>query len=281
MSSTFIADRQFIRVSGETAADFLQNLITCDVMDLPLGVARIGALLTPQGKILFEFLISKTEDGFLIECDQASADALLKRLIMYRLRSPIELTKLEEQGVTLRWDEHAPFDAVEDERFSKAGATLYRSIGKQTDASDDIDAFRIANGIVEAGKDFALQDTFPHDVLMDVNGGVSFKKGCFVGQEVVSRMKHRGTARRRVVQIEAESNLPAAGAEIVAGGKPIGTLGTSSGTKGLGILRTDRLADALAHDIPVSIGGILVTANLPAWSGLELPVIDQAASPEA
>jgi folate-binding protein YgfZ len=280
MSSTFLADRQFIHVGGETAGEFLQNLITCDVLDLPAGVARIGALLTPQGKILFDFLISKTEAGFLIETDTSSVDALLKRLIMYRLRAPIELTKLDETGVTLTWDETAPVNAAEDERFSKAGTKLYRALGKQSDASDDYSAFRIANVITESGVDFALQDAFPHDVLMDVNGGISFKKGCFVGQEVVSRMKHRGTARRRVVQIIGESPLPASGTEIMAGSKPIGTLGTVSGTNALGIIRIDRLADALASDVPVSVGGVLITANLPVWSGIELPASDATSTSE-
>jgi folate-binding protein YgfZ len=280
MSSTFLADRHFIHVDGDTAGEFLQNLITCDVLDLPAGVARIGALLTPQGKILFDFLISKTDAGFQIETDAQSADALLKRLIMYRLRAPIKLKKLDESGVTLTWDEAAPKNAAEDERFSKAGTKLYRTQGKQTDDSQDHSAFRVANGIAQSGDDFALQDAFPHDVLMDVNGGISFKKGCFVGQEVVSRMKHRGTARRRVVQIIADSPLPPSGTEIMAGGKPIGTLGTVSGSNALGIIRIDRLADALANDVPVSTGGVLITANLPAWSGIELPTPDTASPSE-
>src|SRR5690606_34703850 len=140
-------------------------------------------------------------------------------------------------------------DSVLDERFEKAGLMLYRAIGEHTAQSDDYNALRIAHGIAEAGSDFELQDAFPHDILMDVNGGISFKKGCFVGQEVVSRMKHRGTARRRVVAIEGEGQLPVAGTEIIAGGKPIGTIGTVNGTKALGIIRTDRLADSLAKDI--------------------------------
>lgn len=281
MSSTFLPDRQFIRVSGETSADFLQNLITCDVFDLPAGVARAGALLTPQGKILFDFLISKTDNGFVLEVDAASTDALLKRLTMYRLRAPIELSKDETTGVTITWDEDAPAGSLQDERFLKAGVNVYRTAGQHSSASDDYTALRIAYGMVESGADFALQDAFPHDVLMDVNGGVAFKKGCFVGQEVVSRMKHRGTARRRVVQIEGESALPASGSEIVAGGKPIGTLGSVNGSKALGIIRIDRLAEALAGDVPVSAGGVLLTAKLPSWSGIELPSVYASTQTEA
>jgi folate-binding Fe-S cluster repair protein YgfZ len=127
MSSTYLAERHFIRIKGEAATDFLQNLITCDVAELPEALARIGALLTPQGKILFEFLISKSDNGFLIETDAASSDALLKRLIMYRLRTPIELSKLDDVGVTVTWNEDAPNGAAQDERFLKAGTNLYRA----------------------------------------------------------------------------------------------------------------------------------------------------------
>src|SRR5690606_36613230 len=153
MSSTYLSDRQFIRVSGDARADFLQNLITCDVIGLDAGIARAGALLTPQGKILFDFLICRSAHGFLIELDAQHIDALLKRLIMYRLRTPIELTKLDEKGVTLTWGEEAPASSVLDERFEKAGCTLHRAIGKHTDQSDDYNALRIAHGIAEAGSD--------------------------------------------------------------------------------------------------------------------------------
>ena len=199
MPSALLADRRLIRVSGTGAEEFLNNLITADVENLPEGEARAAALLTPQGKILFDFLIWRDGGDYLIETGAAEQDALLRRLTMYKLRAPVDLKAETVEGVSVFWNENAPTAVIRDGRFGKAGIDLYRIPGAS--ASGDIaayDALRVEHGIAQSGRDYALQDAFPHDVLMDVNDGVSFRKGCFVGQEVVSRMKHRGTARRRV-----------------------------------------------------------------------------------
>ena len=280
MPAAFLPDRRLIRVSGVDATTFLQNLITTDVVSLSPGTARAGALLTPQGKILFEFLIWRDGDGFIIETDAGQQDALVRRLTMYKLRSPVEITALEDAGITVTWGENAPVDGVEDERFGKAGIRLMRLIG-QTETNlpaGDYDILRTEAGVAVSGADYALQDAFPHDVLMDIDGGLSFRKGCYVGQEVVSRMQHRGTARRRVVQIAAEADLPPSGTVITADGKPVGTLGTVSGNKGLAIVRTDRVGAALTAGIPLLAGNVSVTATLPAWTGLAYPAGEEAES---
>jgi folate-binding protein YgfZ len=281
MSSAYLPDRRSLRVSGTGATDFLQNLITTDLDSLPDGESRAGALLTPQGKIMFEFLIWRDGADYHLETGMDQQDTLLRRLTMYKLRAPVDLAVGDAEGVSVFWDESAAQGAVKDGRFAKAGIDLYRLPG--CSASGDVsayDALRIANGIVVAGADYALSDAFPHDVLMDVNDGVSFKKGCFVGQEVVSRMKHRGTARRRVVTVTANSDLPASGTEIIAGGKPVGTLGTVLGKQGLAIIRTDRAADAMASGADITAGEVPVVVTLPAWSGLSFPASDPAASTE-
>ncbi|NTE85911.1 YgfZ/GcvT domain-containing protein [Agrobacterium rubi] len=279
MPSAFLIDRAFIHVSGTGAMEFLQNLVTPDLESLPEGEARAGALLTPQGKIMFEFLIWREGDGYVLETGADQQDALLRRLTMYKLRAPVDLKAGETNGVSVFWDEPAPEDAIKDSRFAKAGVELYRLPGHSTSGeASAYDALRIANGIVVAGIDYPLSDAFPHDVLMDVNDGVSFKKGCYVGQEVVSRMKHRGTARRRVVTVTAEADLPANGTDILAGGKPIGTLGSVIGKHGLAIIRTDRAADAMASGTDITASGIAVTVALPAWTGLSFPAVDPAAN---
>ncbi|NSX85069.1 folate-binding protein YgfZ [Agrobacterium tumefaciens] len=281
MPSALLADRRLIRVSGTGAEEFLNNLITADVENLPEGEARAAALLTPQGKILFDFLIWRDGGDYLIETGVAEQDALLRRLTMYKLRAPVDLKAETVEGVSVFWNETAPTAGIRDGRFGKAGIDLYRIPGAS--ASGDIaayDALRIEHGIAESGRDYALQDAFPHDVLMDVNDGVSFKKGCFVGQEVVSRMKHRGTARRRVVTVSAEGALPASGTEITADGKPVGTLGTVCGNRALAIVRIDRIADALASGTPLLAETVPVTVALPAWSGLSFPAADPAARAE-
>lgn len=281
MSSAFLPTRRFIRIGGEAASDFLQNLITTDLDSLPNGEARAGALLTPQGKILFDFLIARDGAGYRLETDKDQQEALLRRLTMYKLRAAVDLKAEDIEGVSVYWDEAASPQAIKDGRFSKAGVTLYRAAGKgaEGDASA-YDALRIATGIAESGSDYALQDAFPHDVLMDVNDGVSFKKGCFVGQEVVSRMKHRGTARRRVVIVSADAPLPPTGTDIMAGGKPIGALGTVSGDKGLAIIRIDRAADAMASGTTMTAGNSPVSVALPQWTGLSFPTVDPLAGAE-
>lgn len=281
MPSALLADRRLIRVSGTGAEEFLNNLITADVENLPEGEARAAALLTPQGKILFDFLIWRDGGDYLIETGVAEQDALLRRLTMYKLRAPVDLKAETVEGVSVFWNETAPTAGIRDGRFGKGGIDLYRMPGAS--ASGDIaayDALRIEHGIAESGRDYALQDAFPHDVLMDVNDGVSFKKGCFVGQEVVSRMKHRGTARRRVVTVSAEGALAASGTEITADGKPVGALGTVCGNRALAIVRIDRIADALASGTPLLAETVPVTVALPAWSGLSFPAADPAARAE-
>ena len=283
MPAVFLKDRSLLSVSGAEAQSFLQNLITTDIISLEAGEARPGALLTPQGKILFDFMIWQEGDGYTIETDAGQRDGLLKRLTMYKLRAAVTLAPRAEEGVTVSWGEGAEgvrdSQAVRDSRFAKAGVTLIRQPGKHGDGEEALyDALRIAHGIVTSGSDFALQDAFPHDVLMDFNGGLSFRKGCYVGQEVVSRMQHRGTARRRVVTVSAATALPETGTEISAAGKPVGTLGSVEGDHGLAIVRIDRAGAAIAAGTPLLAGETPVSLVLPPWSGLVFPTSADEAS---
>ncbi|MBX4956205.1 CAF17-like 4Fe-4S cluster assembly/insertion protein YgfZ [Rhizobium lentis] len=280
MPAVFLKDRSLLSVGGADAQSFLQNLITTDIVSLAPDEARPGALLTPQGKILFDFMVWQDGDGYLIETDADQRDGLLKRLTMYKLRAAITLDPYAEEGVTVSWDDDAgSARAMRDSRFAKAGVTLSRLAGRHGDDPPSLyDALRIRHGIVTSGSDYALQDAFPHDVMMDLNGGLSFKKGCYVGQEVVSRMQHRGTARRRVVTVSAATVLPRAGTEITAGGKPVGTLGSVEGGSGLAIVRIDRAGAAMAEGTPLLAGETPVSLALPQWSGLVFPTSPDEAS---
>ncbi|NNG71246.1 folate-binding protein YgfZ [Rhizobium laguerreae] len=283
MPAVFLKDRSLLFVSGADAQSFLQNLITTDITSLRPEEARPGALLTPQGKILFDFMIWQEGDGYMIETDAGQRDSLLKRLTMYKLRAVVTLAPSTEEGVTVCWGEDAEgvrgSQCARDSRFAKAGVTLIRRPGKHGDGKEALyDALRISHGIVTSGSDFALQDAFPHDVLMDFNGGLSFRKGCYVGQEVVSRMQHRGTARRRVVTVSAATALPETGTEITAAGKPVGTLGSVEGGSGLAIVRIDRAGAAMAAGTPLLAGETPVSLALPAWSGLVFPATADEAS---
>lgn len=272
MPSVTLSGRAFLRLSGKDAETFLQSLITTNLPDLPEGEIRPGALLTPQGKILFDFLIRRDgADALLIETTEDQRDALLKRLTMYKLRAAVDLAIIGDGNVTIAWD-GVEADAPRDMRFAAAGRDVSRRQG--AGGSDDpalYDTLRISAGIVESGRDYALSDAFPHDIILDLTGGLSFRKGCYVGQEVVSRMQHRGTARKRPVIVKGEAALPATGTDLLAGGKPIGTLGSVSGTLGLAIVRIDRAADAMQSGTPITADGVPVTLDLPAWTGLAFP----------
>jgi len=278
MPAAYLPTKSLIRLAGKDAQDFLQGLITTDIDSLPQNEARPGALLTPQGKILFDFLIWRDGDGFLIETEAAQRDALVRRLTMYKLRAAVDISAEAQDGVTVYWGEDAAKADVKDAAFDKAGITLTRAPGKQADGTEEAyHALRVEAGVSASGHDYALQDAFPHDVLLDKIGGLSFRKGCYVGQEVVSRMQHRGTARRRVALVSGAAALPASGTEIVAGGKPVGSLGSVAGNKGLAIVRTDRVGDALTRGLALTAGDVIVTLTLPEWTGLSFPTETQEA----
>ena len=272
MPSVTLSGRAFLRVSGKDAEAFLQSLITTNLPDLQENEIRPGALLTPQGKILFDFLIHRDgADALVIETTEDQRDALLKRLTMYKLRAAVDLAVLESSEATVSWD-GVEADAPRDHRFAKAGLDISRRAGGGgTDDAALYDILRVEAGLPEAGSDYALSDAFPHDVLLDLSGGLSFRTGCYVGQEVVSRMQHRGTARRRPVIVKGETALPATGTALLADGKPIGTLGSVSGMLGLAIVRIDRAADAINGGTPITADGAPVTVELPQWTGLAFP----------
>lgn len=277
-----LKDRTLISVSGVDAEHFLQNILTTDLDTLGVGDTKPGALLSPQGKILFDFLIARAgENAFRLECRADVSDDFVRRLTLYKLRAKVEITKADQVFVTIAWGNdstpsHSDSTAADsaaliDRRFADERVT--RSYGDVTASSDDAawQVFRVAHGIAESGVDYALGDAFPHDVLLDETGGVGFKKGCYVGQEVVSRMQHRGTARRRVLIVQAELPLPAPGTELTVNGRPVGSLGSNAGTTGLAIARIDRVKAALDSGQPIMAAEIPVTLTIPSWAKFSFP----------
>lgn len=278
MPSVSLADRALIRVLGPDAEHFLQNIVTADLSDLPEGAIKPCALLTPQGKILFDFLIARDgADTFLIDCRADVADDLSRRLMLYRLRAKAEISKLDQSLVTVEWNSDSSASgsdstqAFRDLRFVEPMVWRRHGGAAGADALEDWDLLRIANGVAESGSDYQLSDAFPHDVLLDQNGGVGFRKGCYVGQEVVSRMQHRGTARRRVLVAHGDGPLPAPGTEITANGRAIGTLGTVAGERGLAIVRIDRVKDAVDAGVPILAGETTVALAIPPHARFTFP----------
>ncbi|TIO07474.1 folate-binding protein YgfZ [Mesorhizobium sp.] len=277
MSFAQLKDHALVSVSGPDAENFLQNILTTDLDALAAGEAKPGALLTPQGKILFDFLISRAgENSFRLECRADISGDFMRRLMLYKLRAKVEIAKADQGVVIVAWGDDSTtsqFDSapVADARFLDAAVSrFYRGTAEGGDPAA-WQVLRIAHGIAESGSDYQLGDAFPHDVLLDETGGVGFRKGCYVGQEVVSRMQHRGTARRRVLIVSAERPLPAHGTELTVAGRPVGTLGSTAGTTGLAIARIDRVKAALDAGQPIMADDVTVSLAIPAWAKFTFP----------
>jgi tRNA-modifying protein YgfZ len=279
MKAAFLPDRGVVKVSGEDARNFLNGLITTDLTRLEPGKGRFGALLTPQGKIVADFLIAEAPagqtpaghvGGILIDCPRALAAELAKKLGFYKLRAKVTVDNLSDSlGVIAAWDGELaikPDLSFSDPRDQRLGWRIFaaetevQAIAKQigTDLVDsaEYEAHRIACGVPRGGLDFMYGDAFPHETNMDRLHGVDFDKGCYVGQEVVSRMQHRGTARTRTVRVTLDSAPPEAGTSVMAGDKTVGTMGSASGQNGLALIRTDRVADALDAGAQLTAGGL-------------------------
>jgi len=288
-----LPDRGVVRVAGDEAEKFLNGCITADLAALSAQAAVHSALLTPQGKMLFEFFVLKAPGrdgagGFLLETARDQADGLLKRLTIFKLRARVELENASNAWqVAAAWD-GAPAAAGDrivyaDPRLPAMGYRVLAPVppgftaavgdvegNAQWVASEDYHAHRIALGVPEGGKDYVLGETFPHEADLDLLNGVSFTKGCFVGQEVVARMKHRGTVRKRVVPVEGEAPL-VSGASVTAGGVEIGRVGSTAGTLGLALIRLDRAAETRARGEPLVAGGIAIGLRQTPWSGELVP----------
>src|ERR1700716_3041217 len=281
MKAAFLPDRGVVKVSGEDARSFLNGLVTTDVALLQPGLGRFGALLTPQGKITVDFLITEAPSGhgggFLIDCPRALAQALAGKLGFYKLRAKVAVENLSDSlGVIAAGDggpSMKPDLACADPRNTALGWRILVPeelaqkvadlIGADLVDSAAYDAHRIASGVPRGGLDFMYGDAFPHETNMDRLQGVDFDKGCYVGQEVVSRMQHRGTARTRTVRIVLEGASPEPGTAILAGDKSVGTMGSTAGHNGLALIRVDRTADALQAGMPLTAGGLAIHVAEP------------------
>jgi folate-binding protein YgfZ len=277
MPYALLKDSTLVSVAGPDAETFLQNILTTDLDALVAGEAKPGALLTPQGKILFDFLISRAdENAFRLECRANIADDFVRRLMLYKMRAKVEIAKADQSLVAVAWGNDTTASRfystpVGDARFRDVVVKRFYDGAAESGDPAAWQALRITHGIAESGSDYQLGDAFPHDVLLDETGGIGFKKGCYVGQEVVSRMQHRGTARRRVLIVEAERPLPAPGTELTVDGRPVGTLGSTAGTTGIAIARIDRVKAALDARQPIMAADVTVSLAIPGWAKFTFP----------
>jgi folate-binding protein YgfZ len=281
--AALLADRAVFRVTGIDARKFLQGMLTNDVGKLSDGEAMHAGLLAPQGKILFELFVVAVKEEFLVDVTRDRMAGLIKRLGFYRLRSKVEMREEPDIKVAAVWSGTARLPegaiAYRDPRLAALGwrvllpaATSASELGCSDATEADYHAMRIKLGVPEGGRDYSFGDTFPHEALFDQLNGVDFKKGCYVGQELVSRMEHRGLARKRIVPVEGETELPPSGTPVTAGGVAIGTLGSSSGISGLALIRLDRAEEALVKGAALKAGEVSIMLRQPEFARFSVPV---------
>jgi tRNA-modifying protein YgfZ len=273
MEPAFLDDRAVLAIFGPEAREFLQGLVTNDIVaGLAPGTGLYTALLSPQGKILFDFLVTEGDGALLLDVARDSRDALLRKLTMYKLRAKVGIEAREQLGVYVNLTSHpdnrplsyaARAVTFADPRLAALGT---RSIGAKAEMPANLPGprayhqHRLALGVPEAA-DFGFEKVFALDGGLAELNGVSFTKGCYIGQEVTSRMKHRATSRKRILTATADAVLPAAG-PVVRGGVEIGELIATHGHTAFVLVRLDRLEEAggdiAAAQIPIAL-------HRPAW----------------
>lgn len=233
--------RTLLRLSGTDANDFLQRLITNDVSKAKDGLVY-AALLTPQGKFIADFFVVADGEALLIDVATSHAPTLAQRLTMYRLRADVQIEEIPL--VVSRGTGPAPSGSYPDPRHSALGWRLYGD----TDHSDDTnwDALRVAHVIPETGIELT-PDTYILETGFERLNGIDFRKGCYVGQEIAARMKHKTELKKGLAQVAIDGGAPV-GTQITADGKPVGTLYTQSDGRALAHLRFDRAAGAMQAD---------------------------------
>ncbi len=289
MQAALLPDRGVVKVIGDDARRFLNGLVTNDMAKVAPGKPRFAALLTPQGKIIVDFIVAEAPaadgGGFFLDCPRALASGLVERLNFYKLRAKVICEDLSEVlGVMAVWNGTADSEyglSYPDPRLPELGsrimlpphlvAEVAADLGATLVDAETCEAHRIALGVPRGGLDFVYGDTFPHESDMDQLNGIDFEKGCYVGQEVVSRVEHRASARSRVVPIVYDEFSPLQGLPVTAGDKQVGILGSTADGRGLALLRLDRLEDAQLAGIPLEAGGVAIRAVKPAWATFDWP----------
>ena len=275
-----LPSRALIAVGGPDWRGFLQGLITQDVDTLKAGEARFGALLTPQGRLLYDLFVVGREEGCWLDVLADHRDAILQRLTMYRLRAKVELA-LDETPVSILYTAHpgesrdpygdsawAPASAgvsgiwVPDPRLSELGwrgygATAPPDVQTADEAAREVQ--KLALG-VPGPADWGSDKTYPIEANFDLLNGIDFKKGCFVGQETTSRMKRRGQIKSRMLPLAFDGPAPTAGAEVLAGELRAGVVTSAGEGRAIALLRLDR-----AEAGGLTVEGRPVTIERPAW----------------
>lgn len=273
--ASLLTDRGVIKVAGE-AETFLHKLLTNSMLGIAPGEARYAGLLSPQGKLLFDFFVVPLPEGaaagYYFDCVKAQASDLVKRINFHKMRAKITVEDVSDAlGVAAFWGQEPPQETdgvvFKDPRAAEMGFRMiapHAVLAKLVPAEEEsYEAYRIAAGVPKGGIDFPYGDTFVHDANLDAMHGVDFKKGCYVGQEVVARVHFRKSARKRIVKVHFNGPAPASGSDILFGDVAIGQIGSIAGSEGLAMLRLDRLEDAKAAGVPLKAGEASLDVSVP------------------
>lgn len=238
--------RALIAVTGEDWRSFLQGQLTQDVVGLGVGEARFGALLTPQGRLLFDMFIIGRDDGCWLDVETSQRDALIQRLTMYRLRAKVTFAALD-LPIAASDQQPAPNSGfwVRDPRLPELG---WRGYGVEASGAEtDYDHHRLMLG-VPGPADWGSDRTYPIEANFDLLNGIDFRKGCFVGQETTSRMKRRGSIKNRMLPITFDGPPPPFGTEVLKGDLRAGEILSGQDGIGMALLRLDRIDGDLTAD---------------------------------
>ena len=277
---TLLDDRGVLRIGGADAREFLQGLISNDVAALRPDRPLYAALLTPQGKYLFDFILHDRGETLLLDCERSRAAALLQRLTLYRLRAAVSLDEVSDGHAVLAVFDHGPVPpgsiadpaAAVDPRLPELGLRLIlprervpdfvAAHGLQPVDADEYDRLRLALGVPDGSRDLVLDRSLLLESGFEELHGVSFTKGCFVGQELTARTKHRGLIKRRLLPVRVDGPLPAPGTPVTRGGKDAGEVRSGAGQLALALLRLEALT---AGDAPLLAGEAVLTPAPPPW----------------
>lgn len=290
LSWIHLTDRTVVSIAGEDATSFLQGLITNDIEKATAQQTIFAALLSPQGKFLFDFFIAKTGDGYLLDTESSRREELIKKLGMYKLRAKVNITPTDYQVIALLNESAHTTLGFPDEtgatkkigdmilyadpRWLPMGVRIIAP-AKTTPASlpfpvleaglENYERVRLLHGIPEGSKDAIVDRTIVLENGYDALHGIDYKKGCYVGQEVIARTTHRGVVRKKIFHISADSNPPPPGTEIIAGDIPIGEMRSSCGHVGAALIRIEEWQQALQTGKEILSGGMPVFITEPEW----------------
>ena len=274
MSLAYLPERGVLEVAGPDRVAFLQGLVSNDVSKIPPGAASWSALLTPQGKWLADFFIIRSGDTLLLDAEREQVPALAQRLSRFRLRSKVTLRDASgDWHVHAAWGDALPAGGlvVPDPRLADAGWRVLAAAPLAADATaEDYDRHRLALGLPDGSRDMEGEKSVLLEGGFDELGGISWSKGCYMGQELTARTRYRGLLKRRLVPVDVEGPLPPHGAALTdAAGAEIGEMRSGRDDAGLAVLRIDALDRA-----PFTAGEAVLTPNIPAW--MRLPARETA-----